>query len=597
MSKKLVLLFLLFGIAAVFTARAQGLPVDSVKQLLTTANKDKAYIERSLYLADLYMQRNHFDSAQLWVDSIASHPLLQTNTRLNYIHHATQSWIYICHNFISLSIKESENLLKKAQAIGDSFFVADAYFKLANAHFNRSNLPQVKENCRQMAKFYPKQMPAHLYSHNPLRATSLQLMAHVYEAVENTDSLIYYANAAIAVAEKEQDEESLSQAYRLLYDANFAKTGLPLLLKTIEQIKELAAATADNEIKLVMYKCLLDAAVRQDNYAEAHNYAREGIRLIKADRTIDIFNVQHFLFDAIAVLKPKGDKDVVIALLDMQTYFYLRHLSTNQRQISVIQSAIQLKENRALQLEVEAARNTRRINALTVIIIIAAALLLIIALLWLLYSQKQKLKRVQFLSKISQDLHDDIGASLSSIQIYSAVAQQTFADNPAKSLEMMEKINRQSKEIMEDMSDIVWSMKTPNETDDGIAVKIKNFWASLLGDTHINFTCQVAPNTDALVKSATARRNILLMAKEATNNLVKYSRATEANLHLFTEANTLYLQVTDNGVGFNPHTTPRGNGLNNMQQRALELKGTFEIITAANSGTTIKIKIPLSSLH
>jgi signal transduction histidine kinase len=194
-------------------------------------------------------------------------------------------------------------------------------------------------------------------------------------------------------------------------------------------------------------------------------------------------------------------------------------------------------------------------------------------------------------------LHDDIGASLSSIQIYSAVAQQTFESNPAKSLEMMGKINNQSKEIMEDMSDIVWSMKAPNETEDGIAIKIKNFWASLLGDTNINFTCQVAPNTDALVKSATARRNILLITKEATNNLVKYSRATEAALHLYTEGHTLYLQIADNGVGFNNSATPRGNGLNNMQQRTLELKGKFEIITAANSGTTIKIQVPLSSLH
>jgi signal transduction histidine kinase len=597
MSAKRILLLLFCGVAFLCMVKAQGLPVDSVKQLLATKNKDKAYIERGLYLADLYMQRNHFDSAQLWVDSIAGNPLLQTDTGLRYTHHATQCWIYICHNFINLSIKEGEDLLKNAQASGDSFFVADAYFKLANAHFNKSNLPKTQEYCRLMAAYYPKKAPAHLYSHNPLRATSLQLMAHIYEAVENTDSLTYYANAAIAVAEKEQDEENLSQAYRLIYDANFDKTGSPILLKTIQQIKELAATTADSEIKLVMYKCLLDAAVRQDDYAVAHHYAREGIRLIKADRTIDVFNIQHFLFDAIALLKPKGNKEVVIALLDMQTYFYLRYLSTNQRQISVIQSAIQLKENRALQLEVEAARNTRRINALTVIIIIAAALLLIIALLWLLYSQKQKLKRVQFLSKISQDLHDDIGASLSSIQIYSAVAQQTFESNPAKSLEMMGKINNQSKEIMEDMSDIVWSMKAPNETEDGIAIKIKNFWASLLGDTNINFTCQVAPNTDALVKSATARRNILLITKEATNNLVKYSRATEAALHLYTEGHTLYLQIADNGVGFNNSATPRGNGLNNMQQRTLELKGKFEIITAANSGTTIKIQVPLSSLH
>jgi signal transduction histidine kinase len=199
--------------------------------------------------------------------------------------------------------------------------------------------------------------------------------------------------------------------------------------------------------------------------------------------------------------------------------------------------------------------------------------------------------------KISMDLHDDIGASLSSLQIYGTIAEQTIETAPVKAMEMVKKMSTQSKEIMENMNDIVWSMKSGSVSNTSLEVKIKNFAASLLHDSNINFTFSIMPNVDDFITSITARKNILLIVKEAMNNMAKYSKAKNATLNLYTMGNQLYLQVKDDGVGFNKIDKLSGNGLENMQQRTNELKGNLEIISTPNEGTEIKIVFPSTHIH
>lgn len=134
--------------------------------------------------------------------------------------------------------------------------------------------------------------------------------------------------------------------------------------------------------------------------------------------------------------------------------------------------------------------------------------------------------------KISQDLHDDIGASLSSLQIYGTIAEKTFTQNPDKAKEMLEKISVQSKIVLENMSDMVWSMKTGDSNTASLEVKIKNYSVELLEDMNIDFSFKIAPAAELVLKNATARKNILLIIKEALNNIAKYSMASQANLFI-----------------------------------------------------------------
>jgi signal transduction histidine kinase len=199
--------------------------------------------------------------------------------------------------------------------------------------------------------------------------------------------------------------------------------------------------------------------------------------------------------------------------------------------------------------------------------------------------------------KISQDLHDDIGASLSSLQIYSTIAEKTFKQNPVKAMEMLEKISVQSKTLMENMGDIVWSMKTNDSHTASLEAKIKNFSVELLDDLNIDFSFHIAPAAEMILQNATARKNILLIIKEALNNIAKYSKASRANLFIDVSGKQLELKITDNGVGFDmAQKRSVGNGLQHMQNRAIELDGKLLIESVTGTGTTLTASLPVRSL-
>ena len=199
--------------------------------------------------------------------------------------------------------------------------------------------------------------------------------------------------------------------------------------------------------------------------------------------------------------------------------------------------------------------------------------------------------------KISQDLHDDIGASLSSLQIYGTIAEKTFTQNPEKAKEMLEKISVQSKILLENMGDIVWSMKTNDSNTASLEVKIKNYSVELLEDMNIEFSFHIAPAAEIILKNATARKNILLIIKEALNNIAKYSKASQADLFINVAGKQLDLKITDNGVGFDvAQKRSVGNGLQNMENRAIELGGSLVIESGVGTGTSLMASLPVRSL-
>lgn len=192
-------------------------------------------------------------------------------------------------------------------------------------------------------------------------------------------------------------------------------------------------------------------------------------------------------------------------------------------------------------------------------------------------------------NKITADLHDDLGATLSSLQINSAIAQKLLEKDPSQTQKILQKIEAQAKHISENIGDIIWSLKPGKNEFMSLSTRIINSANEILGHTEIPFQINVNSEIDREIKDFTMRKNMVLICKEALNNIAKYSQATKVEVNL-TKINDQYiLEISDNGIGFNPENK-KGNGLQNMKKRAEEMQGKFEISTV--SGTFIKIVIP-----
>lgn len=91
------------------------------------------------------------------------------------------------------------------------------------------------------------------------------------------------------------------------------------------------------------------------------------------------------------------------------------------------------------------------------------------------------------------------------------------------------------------------------------------------------------------------RYDFYAIFKEAINNIAKYAQATEVEVLILVQKQVLILEIKDNGVGFDEKNIKKGNGLNNMQERAKKMNAILEIKPVLEQGTCVRLEIPLSS--
>ncbi len=231
--------------------------------------------------------------------------------------------------------------------------------------------------------------------------------------------------------------------------------------------------------------------------------------------------------------------------------------------------------------------------------IIFLAMLLIIGFLAInRYRVVQRAKRLIDMEKmrntIARDLHDDIGSTLTSINILSKVALQQQATGDTMMGANMQKIKDRSSAIMESMSDIVWAINPQNDTFEQMIFRMKEFTAEILEPLNINYTFKETGNFSSIKFDIKKRKEFYLLFKEVVNNAAKYSKCN--NLHIKLELDTLLLNltVTDDGIGFNKQVVKSGNGLGNINDRAAAMGATIKIETAIGKGASIALDVPIT---
>jgi len=197
----------------------------------------------------------------------------------------------------------------------------------------------------------------------------------------------------------------------------------------------------------------------------------------------------------------------------------------------------------------------------------------------------------QFRNKISSELHDDLGSSLSGISMHSYLAHTSLLNGQyEKAQQSTEFIQKSADELITNMGDLIWTINPENDEFEKIVLRMRNFAYDLLGAKNIDFEFVADEHVTKLKLPMETRKNLYLIFKEATNNLAKYSGAAKAFFLLKEESNILIMQIRDNGKGFNILQSGSGNGLKNIQKRAAEINADCIINPVPGNGTSIEIK-------
>ncbi|HKG69294.1 MAG TPA: two-component regulator propeller domain-containing protein [Segetibacter sp.] len=196
-------------------------------------------------------------------------------------------------------------------------------------------------------------------------------------------------------------------------------------------------------------------------------------------------------------------------------------------------------------------------------------------------------------SKVARDLHDDVGATLTSINILSEMAKRKTNGN-VEAKELIEKISDNSSRMMEAMDDIVWSINPNNDSMKRITARMREYAVTLFEAKNIDYNFYVQEDINDIVLDMEARRDLFLVFKESINNLVKYSKATYANVSICSQSHKLVMKVEDNGIGFDIKSYRKGNGHVNIRKRAKRINAVLDIQSEINKGTCVLLQLPVT---
>jgi len=223
----------------------------------------------------------------------------------------------------------------------------------------------------------------------------------------------------------------------------------------------------------------------------------------------------------------------------------------------------------------------------------AGAALLAAMMIYILYRYRlaRLIEMERLRTRIATDLHDDIGSSLSQIAILSEVTSRRV---PAEQKSDLADIANLSRELVDSMSEIVWAIDPSQDRLGDLVHRMRRFAGDLFTPSGVQVRFQApGPEEDNPEMGADVRRQIFLIFKEALHNIARHSGASAVRIDFYLDKGCLWLNLADNGKGFDPDHIPRGHGLSSMEQRARQLGGDLTVETAPGHGTTIRLRVPL----
>lgn len=193
-------------------------------------------------------------------------------------------------------------------------------------------------------------------------------------------------------------------------------------------------------------------------------------------------------------------------------------------------------------------------------------------------------------SRIAQDLHDDIGSTLSGIALYSHLALQQLKDIKTNAVMLsLDTIQKTASQMVNKLNDIIWTVSPSNDNMNAFLKKLEEFGSGISMAKNIYFQAHNSEDFGQIQLNMEQRKNLYLICKEAINNAVKYSACTCIDLLAHHSHGQIEFCVSDNGRGFNINEINRGNGISNIYKRAKEISGLVEIKSAVGKGTSLRV--------
>lgn len=225
-----------------------------------------------------------------------------------------------------------------------------------------------------------------------------------------------------------------------------------------------------------------------------------------------------------------------------------------------------------------------------------AALFAVCVFVFYLFNRFRRAARNRQRQCLAQDLHDEIGASLSNISLLSALAERGIpADESNQNSFYLHRISEEANKVHDTISDTIKMLDPEYRQLEGLTALLTHHAQEVFRYQSLDFSINLAEQIRHIRIKTGYRRDFYLILKESLHNIARHAQATEAEIEFREENGELHCRIRDNGCGFDPAVAAGSNGLRNMARRARLIGGRLIMDTRPGKGTLVHLMLPLSA--
>lgn len=205
--------------------------------------------------------------------------------------------------------------------------------------------------------------------------------------------------------------------------------------------------------------------------------------------------------------------------------------------------------------------------------------------------QQQAIDRER--TRIAQDIHDELGANLTSIGLLADMGKRHKLDSSVVSRDLSQ-ISDTARESVAAMDAIVWALNPRNDSLDNFANYIAQFTRDFFRPTDLRTRLNMPTNLPDRPMTTEMRHQLFLLVKESFNNIVRHAEAKEVNVEIACDNGHLRMVIADDGKGIHTQTAGTGqDGLMNLRDRVGRIGGKVDIGNNNGHGTKLEFLVPM----
>jgi PAS domain S-box-containing protein len=196
---------------------------------------------------------------------------------------------------------------------------------------------------------------------------------------------------------------------------------------------------------------------------------------------------------------------------------------------------------------------------------------------------------------LAQELHDSVTQALFSMTITAGAARMLLEQNKPGVGSKLEELRELARDALAEMRSLIFELRPAGLAEEGLDAALRKHLAGVQGRTGLVILFEVSPHLTRLPLPLEVA--LYRIAQEAIHNVVKHASAQEVDVRIATSLDTVRLEISDDGIGFDRRTRGDGLGLASMATRAQRLGGSVRVDSARGRGTIVTAVLPTSLVY